>query len=115
MKSLKEWQEQYDNLDDDCNDFKAFNASYGIKRAALSEEFKGIVLPEFEPLVKECIEKAPESFYITLHTGQRYVYYCSKARLVPMYEKGRKGKKIYLPPHNFMKYFSFLKSGSNGI
>ena len=51
MKSLKEWQEQYDNLDDDCNDFKAFNASYGIKRAALSEEFKGIVLPEFEPLV----------------------------------------------------------------
>lgn len=115
MKSLKELQKEYDALDDDANDWQVFNKSYAIQRATLSEEFKGVVLPEFEPLVKECIEKAPESFYILLHTGQKFVYYSSKARLVPMYDKGKKGKKIYLPPHNFMKYFSFLKTGSNGI
>lgn len=108
MRSSKELKEEFDSLPNEASDFKAFNLSYAIVRAENSEEFRSVVLPQFEPLVKECIEKAPESFYIMLHTGQRFVYYCSKCRLVPMYEKGKKGKSIYLPPHNFMKYFSFL-------
>lgn len=109
MKSLNEYKKEYDAMDDETNDFQVFKNIYGQQRATLSEEFKGVVLPEFLPLVLECIEKGPESFYIVLHTGQKFVYYSSKARLVPMYAKGKKGKKIYLPPHNFMKYFSFLK------
>lgn len=106
MKSLKEWQAKYDALEPDAEDYMVDYVLGGIERASLSEEFKGMVLFEFEPLTKECIEKAPESFYIKLHTGQKYVYYSSKALLIPLLKWGKRGQKVFLPPHSFMKYFS---------
>lgn len=109
MKPSKEILSEIESLKEDANDFLYFNKSIQLKKALLSEEFKNQVLPQFLPLTKECIEKAPESFFITLHSGQRYVYYCSTARLVPIYKKGKKGKTIYLTPNYFLKYFSFLK------
>jgi len=115
MKSSKQYQEEIDALDENAFWHEITEKYNGLQRAIFSEAFKAVVLPQFMPLVKECIEKSAESFFILLHTGQKYIYYSSKARLVPVHEKGKQGQNVFLLPLNFMQYFAFIKPVNNAI
>lgn len=95
---------------EDEHGYKQRQLEYQLQRATLSEEFKKNVLPAFLRTAKECIEKADESFFITLLDGRRFVYYSSKARLVQLLSKGRKGPSQYLPPNKFLRHFIDIQS-----
>ena len=115
MKSVQEAKLAYEEAskevnarDEEADIFRLMNKKKVILRARRSELFAYKVLPEFLPLVKECVEKGHESYYITLNNGKRYIYYPTSSKLHTIVN-GRSARKITLYPNQFFKYFSFLK------
>lgn len=116
MKSVEQAKKDYQDLlslansrDEESDIFKLINKDRTIARAKRSELFAYEILPKFLPLVKECVEKGNESYYITLNDGRRYVYYPTKCNLRTLVN-GKQTKKIMLEPKRFLKYFSFLEA-----
>jgi hypothetical protein len=110
MESVKQVQKNIDSLTDDDNDMRFYNAFNKLERAKKSENFKLNVLPIFIPMVKECIEKAQESYYITIPDGRKYIYYPTKHKLHTIVGN-KHTRKIYLHVNGFLKYFSFINEG----
>lgn len=115
MKSVEQAQKDYQELlslansrDEESDMFRLMNKGKAIVRAKRSEAFAHKVLPKFLPLVKECVERGSESYYITLNDGRKYVYYPTKCNLRTIVN-GKQARKIILEPNRFLKYFSFLE------
>lgn len=115
MKSVEEAKLAYEQerkeanaRNDESDIFRLMNKQNVILRARRSELFAHKVLPEFLPLVKECVEKGQESYYITLNNGKKYIYYPTSSML-HIIVNGRSARKIKLYPNQFLKYFSFLR------
>ncbi len=113
MDSAASIQQKIDSLTGEESEFEYQRLRNQLQRATLSEEFKKNVLPAFLRTAKECVEKADESFFITLQNGRKFVYYCSKASLVELLSKGRKGKRFYVPPHKFLRHMIDTEHGKS--
>lgn len=89
------------------SDMSDFNRVARLEKAKRHEHFRYEVVPIFKTLVNDLCEKNVNSWYFSIPSGQKYVYYPSSSKLI-IGNSPINGKKRRLTSQAFLSYFSFL-------